>query len=395
MAEEEYIQSIRRCMDWICRNMLTFNNGYNGIYERIRIDKNIRTNWVRPDCNAEMASVMALYRRIFDDDRYETLYQNVTEWLIRTQDSDPLSAWYGAFPFFVTDGHKDNFELKCGETVFQNDNGKVLLAFVRLYRDTRDARFLESAIRLADFWVSVQRSEGWFARRDGRVWHQHQGPCFVLWLAAGLAMRGRETGNEKYGMASRRAFDYVLSLMLENGRMKTSWETIRAEDWRPASSETAIALYALGIALAETGDSRYIDPLRKTAGFLLSLQDQTGGIRNCDDTCREASLQNNARLCDLVYTQGYALMALAQAWRATGDGEYLAAARKLAGFLTGIQCAGESPLWDGAWRGSYNIETMRWDGRADQNNTIDEGGMYSVYTGWCAAPIMYGLLLLL
>ena len=57
-----------------------------------------------------------------------------------------------------------------------------------------------------------------------------------------------------------------------------------------------------------------------------------------------------------------------------------------------IQCRGESPLWDGAWRGSYDVEKECWAGRADQNNPIDEGGMYSVYTGWCNAPNMYGLL---
>jgi hypothetical protein len=88
-------------------------------------------------------------------------------------------------------------------------------------------------------------------------------------------------------------------------------------------------------------------------------------------------------------------MALYEAWKATDDETYALAAEKLAGFLASIQCSGESPLWDGAWRGSYNAVTRQWDGRANQNNHIDEGGMYSVYTGWCASTIMYGMLLLL
>jgi hypothetical protein len=65
---------------------------------------------------------------------------------------------------------------------------------------------------------------------------------------------------------------------------------------------------------------------------------------------------------------------------------------KLASFLMGIQCAGESHLWDGAWRGAYNVRKGCWSGRANQNNDIDEGGMYSVYTGWCNTTIMQGLL---
>ena len=38
--------------------------------------------------------------------------------------------------------------------------------------------------------------------------------------------------------------------------------------------------------------------------------------------------------------------------------------------------------------------TKEWDGRANQNNAIDEEGMYSVYTGWCCTNIVYGLELL-
>ena len=70
----------------------------------------------------------------------------------------------------------------------------------------------------------------------------------------------------------------------------------------------------------------------------------------------------------------------------------LEAAVKLADFLMGIQCTGESHLWDGAWRGAYNVRKGCWSGRANQNNDIDEGGMYSVYTGWCNTTIMQGLL---
>ncbi len=87
-------------------------------------------------------------------------------------------------------------------------------------------------------------------------------------------------------------------------------------------------------------------------------------------------------------------MALIEVYKACGDEKYLKAAKKLGRFFIDIQCSAESPLWDGAWRGSYNVITGKWDGRADQNNPIDEGGMYSVYTGWCNTTIMNGLLYL-
>ena len=47
--------------------------------------------------------------------------------------------------------------------------------------------------------------------------------------------------------------------------------------------------------------------------------------------------------------------------------------------------------WNGGWRGAYDVNKKIWSGRANQNNLIDEGGQYSVYTGWCATNIMLGM----
>ena len=394
MNKKITLESINKCMNWIEEQMLTFDNGYWGIYERIRIDENLRVNWTRPDCNAEVARVIAEYKKITGDGRYDGLYRNVTNWLLKTQDNDELSAWYGTFPFYLIDGSV--VETVSGISLYQNDNGKVLIALLDMYKITGALRLLESAVKLADYWAGIQRPEGFFVRKDGgKTQTIPEGPCFVLWLATGLMMCYKATGKEKYRKSADKAFEYVLGLQMKNGRMKTTYEIDKKEDWRPVSSETAIALYALSKSYIESGDAKYLKPLNNAGKYLLSLQDKSGGICNCSDDCPEASLQSNKSLCDLVYTQGFALMGLAEAAKATGQSVYTEGAKKLAEFLTSIQCSGESPLWDGAWRGSFNIDTWQWDGRANQNNPIDEGGMYSVYTGWCAAPIMYGLLLTL
>jgi len=117
-----------------------------------------------------------------------------------------------------------------------------------------------------------------------------------------------------------------------------------------------------------------------------------GAIRNADDLCRHASLQNDPNLTDLVYTDGYALVALQEAYQATGEPRFREAADRLADFLVRVQCREESPLWNGGWRDAYDVNTLEPRDRANQENSLDEGGMYSVYTGWCAAPITYGLL---
>jgi len=392
MNKEGIIESTIKCLDWIEKQMLTYNYGSWGIYERIRIDKNLRVNWVRPDCNAEVARVLSELRTVTKEDRYNKLFNNITEWLFKAQDNNELSAWYGSFPFYYTDGNTmlpaDN------PAIFQNDNGKVLMSLIELYRATNNETFLNRAIKLANYWIQIQRPEGYFYWNDGgKTQAAYKGPCFVLWLAAGLIMCYTATGNVKYKKSAYLAYDYVLRLQLDNGRILTSYEIEKIEDWRPASSEAAIALYTFSKAYNEVHDSKFLDPIKKSGKYLLSLQDKCGGILNCDDGSMMASLQNDKNLCDLVYTQGFALMGLSEAAKATGESIFTSGACNLARFLIKIQCNGESDLWDGAWRGSFNITTWKWDGRADQNNPIDEGGMYSVYTGWCAATIMYGLLL--
>ncbi len=391
--EDKYLEAVEKCIGWVERQMLTFDYGYNGIYERIRIDKNIRTNWVRPDCNAEFARALKVYKEITGNDAYDRLFDNITNWIFRSQDNDPLSVWYGSLPFYLIDGYIE--ESAVGNTIYQNDNGKDLIALLQLFGLTKRECYLDSAVKLANYWINIQQADGTFMRKDSKTAPYPKGPCFILWLGAGLFMAYEATGNRRYYDAAEGALKFVSQYQVEDGRFKTSYELIKAEDWRPVSSETSIAIYTFSIAYRITGDEKFLDVVNRAGNFILSLQHERGGITNCNESCLAASLQNNRNLCDLVYTQGFALMAFIEAWRATGQRKYLEGAGKLGDFLTDIQCRNESPLWDGAWRGSYNIETSEWDGRANQNNLIDEGGMYSVYTGWCAAPIMYGLLMLL
>jgi rhamnogalacturonyl hydrolase YesR len=214
----------------------------------------------------------------------------------------------------------------------------------------------------------------------------------VFWLAAGIAMCYGVTGEEKYLESVRRALGYVLPLQKESGRFTTSYEIIRCEDWRPASSEASIAMFCLARILKYIPDTEYRKVFDKAASYVLSIQHKSGGIMNSDEEGETASLQDNRFVCDLVYTEGFALMGLNEAFSLTDEEKYKVSAVKLADFLVSIQCRRENPLWVGAWRGAYNPVLKRWEGRANQHNDIDEGGMYSVYTGWCCSTIMDGLL---
>lgn len=386
----DYQQVISNAMGWINTRMLTFDDGYYGIYERIRIDEHIRTNWSRPDCNAEYLRVLHNYRAVTGDESLLPLEEKIFAWLTRIQDRGELSAWKGSFPFYVIEGYLR--EPKVGETIYQNDNGKIIISLCRIYQQRKEERFLQMAERTAAYWMKVQQPDGTFGIQDGKnVVECRKGPCFVQWMISGLYLLFQITGKEEYRESAGRGLAYLETLIHPSGRSATSYEVIRMEEWRPVSSETGNMLYALCLAYEVTGDGSLLGKIEKTGAYLLSLQHECGGIRNCDDGCLAASLQDNKDLCDLVYTAGFTLQAFVLAYRVTKERKYLDAAIRLADFLSEIQCRGESPLWDGGWRGSYNMETKKWDGRANQNNPIDEGGMYSVYTGWCCTNIMIGL----
>lgn len=392
MNQDLLTRAARDCLQWMQAQMLTFNRGTWGIYERIRIDENLRVCWTRPDCAAETARAMLLYERVTGSTAYADIAANLTDWLLLVQDTNPSSAWYGSFPFYLLDGYAENGGI--GQTRYQNDNGKILLCLNELYAVTGDERVLSASVRLADYWVGIQTADGVFFRADGKTNARYKSPCFILWLMAGMAACYAYTGEQKYLNSAKNAMTYVLGLQTQSGRFRTSYEIHQAENWRPVSSENAIAVYCLSVCRRLVPDLVPVEPLTQVLDYVLSLCDKSGAVVNCGDADRGASEQEDQTLCDLVYTQGYALMGLIDASRVLDRPDALRAAENLAAFLIRIQCREESPLWDGAWRGSYDIAQKRWRGRADQHNALDEGGMYSVYTGWCAAPILTGLMMI-
>ena len=385
-----YLESIDNCISWINKKMLTFDNGHYGIYERIRIDEHLRTNWSRPDCNSEYLRVLLTHKYIFGYENHNDLINNIIEYLLKVQDNNPKSTRKGSYPFYLIDGYiREN---KVDSSIYQNDNGKIFVIMCQLYIDYKDIRFLEIAKNLAEYWAKTQQPDGTFGVLDGKNMYEcAKGPCYIHWLVSGYFLLYKITKNNAYLVCAEKGMQYILSTIHDSGRSLTSYEILKMEDWRPVSSETTIALNTFCIAFDVTGNTIYKDFIIKTGEYVLSLQDECGAIMNCDDSCLDASLQNSKAICDLVYTEGFALQALILAYTCIDEKKYLNAAISLANFLVRIQCTNESPLWDGAWRGSFNVKTWNWDGRATQNNAIDEGGMFSVYTGWSCTNIMHGL----
>jgi hypothetical protein len=180
--------------------------------------------------------------------------------------------------------------------------------------------------------------------------------------------------------------------------MTTTYEMYKGqpfrENWRPPSSESAEFTILASHIYEQLKVDESLENLEKVFSWLSGLQAPNGAVRNCDENSMEASEQNNSNLADFVYTNGYALLGSLAAFKATSADNYLLFAKKLGEFLVNKQVK-EDVAWKGSWRGSYDVVNEEWAGRAlFGENPEEEGGMYSVYTGWTTAPILLGLSLL-
>lgn len=390
MKKSKYLKAVKDCLRWTEKVMLTFDRGYWGVYERIRIDQNERVCHCRPDCSSELARVLQSYRETAGDERYNDVYENQIHWLQRVQNGeDKTNA--GSFPFAMADGTRKYYEISI---TFPNDNGKVILNLLLLYEKTGNKDLLRMAVAAADYWAGIQREDGSFYDENNKQFmhSEHRGACFVLWMMAAMYRCYRAAGEEKYLACGRKAFGLVRG-WIRGGRMLTTMETDSDEFWRPVSSENAIALYCFASAYECDFDAALLDCCKEIWPFTEGLIDACGAVRNCDENTLAASENNDQWLCDFVYTEGYALNAFIKLYTVTKEKRYLRRAEKLADWIVSVQCRGENDNWNGAWRGAYHLKEKRWAGRCNQRNEyLDEGGEFSVYTGWSAYPICIGLL---
>lgn len=391
LSTESLEGTVKRSLEWL-ESMLPEPDGRSGVWERLRlVPDGTRVDHVvyrvRPDSTSETALLFLRAGARFDDERWYAIGRSLSSYLLTTGLGD------GTFPFFrevIPPGERSIERSETWDLIYPNDHGKLLEHLCLIDEFLDDDVVRRTAQGVADALVRGQSADGWFALGG----HAYTEPCYTAWAAVGLARWHQSSGDEAAAVAARRAVDYLVALQLDDGRIRTSYELTGTEAWRPASSETVETLRALARLQIATGE----DQSSATAGavaFIDRLTTADGAIRNCDEHCADAALQNDPDLADIVYTEAYALHAWLDLSDAQPDQGHIERAALLADFLTSIQCEGENPRWDGAWRGSFDVVQRRWRGRSDQRNDIDEGGALSVYTGWATTTIANGILRLL
>ncbi|MCL4507566.1 MAG: hypothetical protein M1434_03570 [Chloroflexi bacterium] len=387
------IVNIERSLKWL-KTMLVIPDGSMGVYERYRIDSQTVNHWVRPDCTLEVARLFMAYGQYKEDQEYQNVACRMADYVVSLQRSE---GWFtGSFPFYkfvpVKLEEEDIGSPESSLFAFPSDNGKVAEILLWFYKQTSDAKYARAADAVLNYLTRVQAPDGCFSLNDEGDVALLKGVDFVAWPSVALWQGAIILDDNKYHDAGYKAMAWLSAQITEDKRIRTIYETAGTGAWRPPSSDLAVAIKAYASSARYTQDFAIWNGMAFLASRLMSWQDKSGAIRNCDESARDASLQNDPDMTDMVYTNGYAMLALQEAYLVNGNTNYRDAAERIAEFLAGVQCWGESGAWDGSWRGSYHLQKKQWYGRANQENELDEGGMYSSYTGMSTANIAYGLL---
>ena len=389
----KYNINIERSLKWL-KSLLVVPDGSMGIYERYRIDRQAVNHWVRPVCCMEAARLFMACGSFIENREYQDIGRRLAAYVMSLQRAD---GWFaGSFPFYkfvmVASDEEDIGSPESSVFAFPNDNGKVAEILLWFYRQTGESSYAHAAEATLNYFARIQAPDGSFSLNDEGDMPVLKGVDYVAWASNALWYGAVLLNDVKFRDVGYKAMAWISQQLTEDWRVKTMYELAGTEGWRPPSSDLAAAVRAYAFAARYTQDFAIWNGMSYLAARLMSWQDSGGAIRNCDDSSREASLQNDPDMTDMVYTNGYAMMALQEAYLANGNTNYRDAAERLASFLADVQCWGESGAWDGSWRGSYHLKRRRWYGRADQDNELDEGGMYSAYTGLSTATIAYGML---
>jgi hypothetical protein len=383
-------ESTGKFLVWIEEYMLTFERGCWGVCERMIVSQKERVALSRPDTASEVLAAIYGHKKLTGDGRFDDVFENLINWLGYAQNTY-FSQNRGSFPFSLPNGVRRPF--KKAWPLYANDNAKILLNLLYLARETDDKRCAKMARPLADFWLRAQAEDGSFWVPGINRLVTDKGPCFVLWMMAALFSAADYFGDKRYSAAAQKAYGNFMT-MVKDGRVLTSWEIGRVERWRPESSECFIALFALAHSYCLTNDKKLIDTALTIWQYCKNLiDDKTGAVKN-GRPMENSTVDPDPSMCDLVYTEGFALHALISMYQATKDEEFMYRAKKLALWLASIQCDDDEPYFiRGGWRGSYSLDKGGYYGICD--NQANEGGADSVYVGWASAVNVMGMFRLL
>jgi uncharacterized protein YyaL (SSP411 family) len=229
-----------------------------------------------------------------------------------------------------------------GSFVF--DTGQILFGLIEAHRLTRQDKYLQAAIRAGDWLVEKQDREGMW-----KVCTYHDIPhAYYTRVAWGLAELGRHAHQRTYVDAACRNIDWALTQQLENGWFDSAGFTV-AGHARPFTHTIAYTIEGVLETGARLGREDYVQAAARSAEALLEVARDGRFLgrydRSWQSADRYACLTGNAQI-SMIFLRLREIL---------GGDKYLSAARAANRFLCQCQQTRGAPQTRGAISGSYPI----------------------------------------
>jgi Squalene-hopene cyclase C-terminal domain len=237
-------------LDWICRSQDWIGSGGVGSYEFF----GFTTGY--PEVTGYIIPTMWDYRTLLGREDLGERAVRMADWELRIQHRE--GGWEG--------GNEGD-----GEPPVVFNTGQVIRGLLRTYEETSEEKYLDAAVRAADWIVSNQDADGSWTRSNYRQLRR----VYDAYVSAPLARLASVTGEGSYSEAALRNCEFVLAHQRENGWFELCDNSPHFND-RPSTH----TLCYTSDGLIETGSILDEDTLvaagRRTALALAGRVDETG-----------------------------------------------------------------------------------------------------------------------
>jgi hypothetical protein len=315
----------------------------------------------RPDCNFQTAWLFAAASEALNRPELMTVTENILDYLFHR--SGLLNKRYPDLPEAAWEWSTNNLK----NQFYYDDNGwngLFELALARRYPALEERfRMRDWGLKLAGTLANALEKE-FFGGAPVTIVGKPELPHWGALACMPIAAAAVETGDDARAEAVRRYFRFL----------DEKFDTLN-------TSEYAYILVGGGVAAGLLRDAAIRATVERAAAVLMKRMSRSGNIAS-----EHYEIPNGEHLVDLVYTVNWALLGFQETAALTGKPEHRQAFEQLLALVTGIQDRCSEALFNGCWRGLYDLNEKAWAG-----GDLHEGGSGSIYSGWTNAPIAMAL----